>query len=466
METDPVKAIFRIENGKTKVVQTKLIEFLESEGFINVQIGTITILARKQNNILSKSSTGEAIILLRDNLLSRDLKEEYEIFARGLTSYVSNKKLELLSVTEVIDDRDEKNLSTFYFENCYCEIAKDKIVIKDYKELNRPIWKSRIIKRNYNEPESVANGQFYCFCQRITGDKPDRLQALQCLLGYLLHRNKERGENKAGILYDEKMGVDGKANGRTGKSLLGEAISLCRDVEPFDGKSLKLESNFRNQRLTPTTDLLFFDDILKNTDFENFYSLLTKGVEVEKKGRQSFYIDQEKSPKVLMTSNHYVKGDGGDSDRARRFEFEISNYFSNDYIPEMEFGNRFFDNSWPEEEWNQFFSFMFSCVQEYFSYGLIEAPTINLPANKVADITCPEFLEFGEAYFTTDTRLDKRQLHSEFIGLYPKWKDLTTNQFTRWSHIYAHQWDYTYADKSSGGNFYCWFNTKNEDGNE
>mgnify|MGYP006896880994 CR=1 FL=1 len=145
METDPVKAIFREENGKTKVVQTKLIEFLELEGFINVQIGTITILARKQNNILSKSSTGEAIILLRDNLLSRDLKEEYEIFARGLTSYVSNKKLELLSVAEVIDDRDEKNLSTFYFENCYCEIAKDKIVIKDYKELNRPIWKSRII---------------------------------------------------------------------------------------------------------------------------------------------------------------------------------------------------------------------------------------------------------------------------------------------------------------------------------
>lgn len=102
METDSVKAIFRDENGKTKVVQTKLIEFLEQEGFINVRIGTSTILARKQDNILSKSTTNEAILLLRKNLLARRLLEEYEIFARGLTSYVSHKKLELLSFIEVI----------------------------------------------------------------------------------------------------------------------------------------------------------------------------------------------------------------------------------------------------------------------------------------------------------------------------------------------------------------------------
>ena len=88
-------------------------------------------------------------------------------------------------------------------------------------------------------------GQFEKFCYNIAGTNEIRFQALKTIIGYLLHRNKEVGEPKAIIFYDERMGQNNQAHGGTGKTLLSQALSKCREVEIFDGKEIKAGSWFK-----------------------------------------------------------------------------------------------------------------------------------------------------------------------------------------------------------------------------
>lgn len=459
---EPMLFYFRDEKGTLKINQGKLIDFLEEKGYLNLKVGSSTILTKNVNNVLYRALKNDIVELIRNTLDHPATREVYELYAKSPGTYTGWGKLDLLKSIELIDDRDSKTSSNFFFKNCYCKITQKGINEISYDQLSYPIWQNRIIKKNYERPKSQDAGQFEVFCKNITGKSGERFEAFKSLLGFLLHRNKEMGEQKAIILYDEKMGLEGKANGRTGKTMIANAIGQCREVEKFDGRYLKNEGSFKNQRINLTSDILVYDDLQKNIKFDIFYSMLTTGIEVEKKGQQSYYINEEKAPKILITSNHYVNGDGGESDMGRRYEFEISNYYSLQYTPQNEFGNRFFGNEWSDEEWNKFFNFMFQCVQTYLSKGLIKVDSIRLKKSKLQDKTSEDFVEFAEAYFQKDVKLDKRQLLEDFSTLYPHFKHLTTNMFTRWSQEYADSVNCNYKDKSSGSEYYFWIHSKSD----
>lgn len=453
------------EKGTKKILQSELIDFLEINGFHNLLFDGENTLVRDSNQILRRVSILEVIDFLRTTFESNDLREYYDVFADQPTRYLGASKLLLLKTIDLIDDRDQRDSSRLFFRNGYYEITSKNLTIRSYETLEGYIWQSRIIDRNFELPLQTSPGQFEQWCTRITGNSLSRFKALQSILGYLLHRNKEKGENKAIILYDEKMGDGNQANGRVGKTLLGKAIQQCREVVMNDGKTKNMRSNFANQLINSTTDCVYFDDLSKGANFETFYSFITTGLDVEKKYKSAFRIDETKSPKLIISSNHYVLGDGGDSDLGRRYEFEVCNYYSADFTPEMEFGNRFFDNAWPIDEWNKFFHFMMGCIQIYLKNGLIEAEPINLPSNKIKDATSPDFLEFGETYFKEDQWLDKRQLLIDFQALFPQYEDMTSNMFTRWSQQYARQKELDYEYKTAGGNTTFKFNTR-KDGDE
>src|SRR5690606_35965421 len=123
--------------------------------------------------------------------------------------------------------------------------------------------------------------------------------------------------------------------------------------------------------------------------------------------------------KILITSNYPVKGPGGSSDIRRRHEFELSNYYDADFTPEMEFGNRFFGNSWEQEEWNKFFYFMMSCVQDYLRNGLIEVKPINLKTSKLIERSCQEFVQFANENVKFNVWQDKRDFEIRFKESHP-----------------------------------------------
>ncbi len=455
---------FLVENekGTKKILHAKLIYFLEDMGFNHAILDGRLELIRNTNGIIRRISIMEIIDFVRTTLEDNEHKEYIDVFAEGPSRYVGPAKLSLLRTVDLINDRDPRNSSRFYFQNCFCEVSAESIIINSYDKLQGSIWENRIIKREYKKSKKEFVGQFHQWSMNITGNNPQRFRALQSFIGYLLHRNKERGENKAIILYDEKMSEDGKANGRVGKTLLGMALGHCREVVMNDAKTKNFKSDFANELVSSTTDCVYYDDLPKSTNFENFYSFITTGVEVNKKYKAAFRIEDWRSPKLIISSNYYVLGDGGDSDRARRYEFEISNYYSADFTPEQEFGNRFWDSKWPESEWNNFFEFMMKCLQIYLKEGLIEVEPINLTTKKIKDSTSAEFLEFAAAFFTIGEKLDKRELETNFKFLYPRWKHLSPHGFHKWCGIYALNTGLNYRKWPSGGDYYCEFTEKFE----
>lgn len=453
--------------GDTKIIQTKLIDYIESLGFRKVKLSNDRyILVRLENNLVSKSSEPEIISLIRDHLVHSNENEAYEVFAKGLGAYIYGRKMDLLTEVELINDQDEFHYSRFYFQNGFVEVSKESVDYKSYEELESPIWRDRIIQREFTFPEK-QEGQFEQFCIDITGGKKERFFVLKSLLGYLLHRNKERGETQAIILYDEEMTNLIGANGGTGKTLLSQALKECRELVLFNGKEIKEGSWFVNQQIELTTDILLYDDLKKGFNLEHFFPLLTTGVEIEKKRQQSFTIDFEQSPKVIITSNYIVSGPGGSSDRRRRNEFEVHNYYSAEFRPEDKFRNRFFNKQWPAEEWNLFYRFMMECVQVYLQEGMLKAEPLNLEKSKIITETSTEFFEFAEAFVDFDRWIDKR----EFDALFRDWcedQTISPHIITKWVKSYSNEIGGDFKIKSSGGNYEFIVRKeefKNEDGN-
>jgi hypothetical protein len=458
--------IFWNEEGKVATIShSKLIGFLNDEGFSKAKIDeTNSILVKQVNNRIVRSSEESIKTVLQQHLIKHSNDEVLEVFTKGIGSYVSKGKLDLLNQTELIDDRDAKDSSNFFFKNQFCNVSANGIQNLDYSDLKFVIWENKVIKRNFTASTEDKPGNFEIFCKNITFNDDERFLALKTILGYLLHRNKDVGESKAIILYDEKMGLNKQAHGGTGKTLLSQALKECRELEIFDGKEIKENSFFKNQRLSHTTDLMVYDDLKASVSFESFFPMITSGIEVEKKGKQAFYIEQDKAPKILISSNYIVKGPGGSSDSRRRHEFEIANYYNEESTPEMEFGSRFFNKDWTEEEWNKFYFFMMTCVMDYFTYGLIEAKPINLRKNRMIEGSCPEFIEFAKSHIPFNQWIDKRELVAVFQGFYTVVEGLSSHTFTKWIKDYAVNLGCEYADKSTGG-AYLFILEKKEDNN-
>jgi hypothetical protein len=442
------------EKGNPKILQSKLMRFLGRKGFVNITQDGINIgLVQEIDNRIRKSSPEIATQIIRKYLERKGVQDVYEVFAKGVGNYLSKMKFNLLNSIELINDRDSIDSSRLYFQNVYVHITANGIEAKPYNELEGVIWENRIVNREFLYPGNKIEGQFESFCLNICKNDYIRFKAFKTMLGYLLHRNTDKGEDVAVILYDENMGGTDRAEGGTGKSLISSALNHCRERVQISGKHLKTSSYFVYQRVNLTTDIIVFDDLDKSASLEIFFDMITGGIEVEKKRQQAFYIPRHMMPKIMFTSNYLIKGPKGSSNERRRYEFELANYYSNTFRPEDEFGNRFFDNSWPDDEWNSFYYFLMSCIQDYLKNGLIIADPINLDKGKKQSYSCNEFIEFAEIILERNKWQDKREFRQLFEEYYPNRAGISSHLFTKWLKDYAIEIGCNYEDKSTGGDY-------------
>jgi hypothetical protein len=455
MNEQPIRFWINEEGKPSKINQSRLILYLDSLGYANLLINpTNYILVKCVKNKISRTSEHEIISQINAYLKHNASDEVQEIFARGVGNYVSAKKLTLLDILEFKKERDDKKSSDFFFKNIFCNVTKDEIRVLDYQDLSSVIWENKINKRDFTLPSSDDKiGDFEVFCKNLTFNDSDRFLAFKTMIGYLLHRNKELEDPKAVILYDERMGVNKQAHGGTGKTLIIKALEMCRESVYVSGKELKTGSFFKNQRIEITTDLVTYDDLKENVQFEDFYTMVTSGIEVEKKGKQSFLIEFDDAPKILLSSNYLIKGDGGNSDLRRRHEFEIANHYNKDYTPEMEFGKRFFSKDWGEDQWNKFYYFMMSCLQCYLENGLIEADPINLEKTKSTSKSSPEFVIYADKFCSVNELINKREFQKEFEERYPTVESVSPHRFKKWVTDYSIDKGYEYKSYSSGGEY-------------
>ncbi|WP_158980775.1 MULTISPECIES: primase-helicase family protein [unclassified Flavobacterium] len=443
---------YHYDNGVPKIIHFELIKFLGKNGFGNMNIGGATRLVRIVDNIVSDVSEGDLSCFIRNYLISIKELDVLEVFVRGIGGYLNRKKYELLPKVKGISDKDPKDCAWLYFKNTAVKVNETDIVLVPYEKLPHKIWANRIIHKDFNLV-NFNSGQFNDFCFKLSKEDPERFKALKATLGYLLHRHNNPAVCKVVIFLDENATKGGPTNGGTGKSLLSKALSHCVETVLMDGKNMKRDSRFNNQRISNTTDIVCFDDVDSKFSLELLYSMATSGFVIEKKGKEEFTLKAEESPKIIVSSNSPVSGPGGSSDIRRRHEFEIPNYFSEKLTPKMVYKNLFFDD-WDENEWNCFFSFMIDCIQFFLKEGLLEAKPLKLKVNKFTQRTSTEFHDFTlNGFLSTGIWIEKKDIFKKFIDSYPHLKEISSHMLTKWIKRYAEENQLQYKDKKTGGKY-------------
>lgn len=372
---------------------------------------------------------------LKDEVLEYVKKEEptyiYEFFLKKIATALNDEFLETLPAKDVQFKKDRKDAMQLYFQNCIVKITRDKISTFPYDELNGYIWESQIIQRVYDS-KAEPGSDFRTFCWNISNQEIKRYEAISSTLGYLIHNYKNPAYSPAIILNDEV--ISDHPEGGTGKGVLLKAVEQYLNTVSIEGKTFSFDKNFVYQRVNPDTKILSFQDVNKNFDFERLFSVLTDGIDVEKKGKDSMLIPFDDAPKVVVTTNYAIRGSGNSHFR-RRHELEISQYYNKDHTPFDEFKKMMF-HEWNSDEWKQFDAFMIECCQFYLMKGLVKQELINLPEKRLIAETSSEFMEFmTDSRPEPDAIISRVDFYKRFLSENPTSK-IASKTFYKFVKLY------------------------------
>ncbi|WP_035669358.1 primase-helicase family protein [Flavobacterium sp. 83] len=430
---DAVPFFTKNKDGKISISNSNLIKFWESLGYRKVvdENGDYKLVIVKRNSIVKEIKEHQ----LRDEIRQyTTFKNEEALWIQYLDKeYVVKKLFESFHSLDMNRNSGDERTGYLFYENTIVEVTQDKLELVEYENFQGYVWELEILKREFyirDNKECV----FWEFIQIIADHKEERIKSIVSIIGYLIHSYKDPSCAKAIILMDSEIDVESdEANGRTGKSLIGKAIGYVIPSLFIDGKTMKSQDKFRLSGLNSQHRLIFFDDVKKDFDFESLYPLITGDLHIEKKYKNAVVIPNKESPKILITSNYIVKGGGGNAEKRRKVEFEVSSYFKNELSPLEEFDHRLFDD-WDKDEWVQFDNFMIKAVQFYLKNGLIEPMSINIDYNRLKTETSVDFIEFMDALISEKSQLegeltseiivfDKVELFKEFIKTNPSFSE-------------------------------------------
>lgn len=387
------------EENDLKIDHYNLKNFLEHYGFGKYYVGNSYIIIRKDNNIVEEMSISKIkdfIISYVNKLDSKVLPERQKhllinALMRGKNVYFSNDAFEFLNIINLKYHVSNRNESYFYFQNYIIKVTATQISKIEYKDLDGVIWKSQIINHKIDLTDEPI-GEYYTFLYNVCNNDEKRFKCLFTINGYLLHDYKDKAFAPAIILTDELL--SDFPEGGTGKGIFLQGLGQVRNMTREDGKNFRFDKNFAFQKISLDTKLFSFEDVGSRFDFEKLFSIITDGISVEKKNKDEFRIPFEKSPKVIITTNYAVQGEGN-SHKRRRVEFEFSQYYNQKNTPMEEFGHLLFED-WNYTEWNNFYNVMLFSVQKYLSNGVFETNQINLQRKKFIQTTSKDFVEWYE----------------------------------------------------------------------
>ncbi|MCB9033517.1 MAG: hypothetical protein H6553_06755 [Chitinophagales bacterium] len=406
------------------------IAFLTKRGFYKFKVGDKYELIHVQDNVIEMISETYIKEYLLE-FLKTDINDEkiqvYEMYMRGARTYISNTLFLSLHYFNPTLRRDTRNTAFVYFKDNYLEVSKNGVEVKKYSEMKGYIWKKQIIDFNLNYTEdfdcdftrfleyAITGINRYATGEDYIETETKKVLSISTTIGYLLHRYKNPALTKAIVAVDKTIRKNSyEPNGRSGKSLLSKALGKMLNSVIIDGKNFKFDYEFSFQQCNVDTEVVNFNDVLKNFDFERLFGMITEEFTFAKKGRDSVTLPFADSPKFYISTNFSLRGDG-DSVIGRQQIVEFTNYFNNSHTPHKEFGRMFFDD-WDTEEWNKFYSYMVNCLHSYLKLGLIAFPVENYATNKFIDSYGSDVLEWLQDYILVDNEYNKKEIFQK-MGL-------------------------------------------------
>lgn len=407
-----------------------------------------------QSNKVIETSTEKIKDFVLDYLIQRQEIDVWK-YCAGYQNLFSENLLAMIETVDLMMLKDTKITSYLAFRNGILEVNKNEIKLIDYIDVDGYVWESQIIQRDWQTLDEFEN-EYKIFINNISNNEPI---AIECVIGYLLSTYKNKMNNKAIILNDEVISEN--PEGGTGKGLFVQGLRQIRRVSILDGKTFDDKKSFPYQTVSPETQVLVFDDVKKNFDFESKFSLVTEGMTLERKNKDAIRLKVEDSPKMVISTNYAIKGEGNSHDR-RRFELEIAQYYGKNLTPYDEFGKQLFDD-WENEEFNKFDNYMVRCLQSYLKLGLVSQNAKNIKMRKFIAETSMEFYEWikDAENCPINTRNDKQQYFNKFTDEYQDFKKwLTRKKFNIWVQKYSSFIGVPYSEGNSNG--FRWFVIGNE----
>ena len=397
------------------------------------------------SNKVTETSIEKIKDFVLDYLLTRGEVDVWK-YCANYPNLFSDKLLLMLDSVELMMLKDTKIKSFFAFKNGILEVDKNQYKLVDYIDVDGYVWESQIIQRDWIYLDDYQN-EYMTFISNVSNGEP---LPIECSIGYLLSTYKNKMNNKAIILNDEVISQN--PEGGTGKGLFVQGLRQIRKVSILDGKTFDDKKSFPYQTVSPETQVLVFDDVLKNFNFENKFSLVTEGMTLERKNKDAIKLKVEDSPKMVISTNYAIKGEGNSHDR-RRHELEIAQYYGKNLTPYDEFGRQLFDD-WDLEDFQKFDNYMIYCLQCFLKNGLVKQNSKNIKLRKFIAETSMEFYEWAEDFdnLPRNKRLGKTEYYTKFIEEYQDFKKyLQVKTFIKWSDKYCKFKGIEYSEGNTQG---------------
>ena len=375
--------------------------------------------------------------------LSKDI---LEMLLKGGNQYFGPAMMTMLAFYNPNFSVSVRGVQRFYFRTKWWNITADSICVQDYPQLHELIWEEQ--KKKSYDPQQLSslinvkhNGENYMYEITPTGEKCHFLKFLEntsnftwrkeeaeeselkenaqhlisklAAFGFLVATSKDKSCSKAVVGMDGKQSEVGVSNGRSGKSLLGEAVKMATTSKYYNGKELSARSNnqFTWDGVNEKTKVVFIDDAMKDFDFEMLFGLITGDWPVNPKGEKGYTLPFSASPKIYLTTNHAIGGIGS-SFVDRQWPIAFSDFYNDTHKPSDDFGLLFFDE-WDNEQWDLFWNLVAQCVQIYFRFGYVPAPGERLEQRKLRQDIGEEFILWADEYFSDEDHLNRELLRKD-----------------------------------------------------
>jgi len=305
---------------------------------------------------------------------------------------------------------DKIGVAHVRFRNGVVKITKDDIKLVPIDSLKKEgaVWESMLLPHDIIFDNN--KGLFELFAERAMSrknhDKNDidwtknydiderEYESMRCSFGYLLHTYNAPDTQKLVMYIDADSDAD-KSEGRNGKSFVMEQVRRFKSHTYVDGKrfatSMEGGGRFQFEGVTDETKFIWIDDVQPAFPFTTIFSMITNEMEIEKKNKSKVVIPRDRKPKFGLTTNHALP-QFGTSFTARQHIVEFGNYWNyatqiNEKPSEKKhLGKMLFEEDFSDKDWNQFYTYGFRCIQEFFKKGLIQSESSNYEkkARKVA----------------------------------------------------------------------------------